>query len=242
MKNRTSLLALLLVLLPTFVAGAEKLSFLSETAVDPVRLLPGPPLLGSEEAKAELDCMVAIQETRTQVQVARCCSEVRVTLAAFRDVMGPWFTAENLPKLNRLVQRADKDTKYFTDAVKSHYDRKRPYDEDNRIHPATELERTPAYPSGHATRGIVFAKILIKLAPDRRAALLERGREIGWDRVLAGMHHPSDIIAGRVLGQAIAQALMENPSFEQELAEAKAEFDAVRLQQTAPVGAGAGGK
>jgi acid phosphatase (class A) len=238
MKNRRHLLSMILLLLAATAARAEKLNFLSETAVDPVKLLPAPASRDSEEVKAELDAMVAIQATRTKEQVARCCSEVKPTIAEFQDVLGPWFTPENLPKLARLLKKAEHDSKYFVGAAKVHFDRKRPYDEDSRIHPATELENTPAYPSGHATRGLLDAKILAKLAPRRRAELLERGRQIGWDRVIAGVHHPSDIVAGRVLGQAVAQALFDCKQFQDEFDAAKAEFDAVQSRQAEPAGVG----
>ena len=238
MRPRLQVLSAILLLLVATAARADKLYFLSETAVDPVRLLPAPASPDSEEAKAELDAMVAIQATRTKEQEARCSAEVTFSMAAFQGVIGRWFTEENLPKLARLLKNVEKDSKYFTGAVKKHYDRKRPYAEDSRIHPATEPENTPAYPSGHATRGLLYAKILAKLAPRRRAELLERGRQVGWDRVIAGVHHPSDIVAGRVLGQALAQALLDCPKFQDELAEAKVEFDAVKQQHEQPAGVG----
>ncbi len=70
----------------------------------------------------------------------------------------------------------------------------------------------------------MYALILAELAPEHRDALLDRGREIGWDRVVAGLHHPSDIIAGRVLGQALAQSLLADPKFRAQLVELKTEM------------------
>lgn len=238
MKTRSQVISLVLLLLLSTVASAEKLNYLSETAVDPVKLLPAPPSPASAEVKAELDLLVAIQTSRTPEQVARCHSEEKLGIAAFQDIVGPWFTAENLPKLERLTKHATKDTKYFTDAAKTHYDRKRPFAEDSRISPIVEKEPTPAYPSGHATRGTVMARILVKLDPSHRAEILERGRDIGWDRVIGGVHHPTDIMAGRVLGQAVSQALFDSADFQKEFDAAKAEFDDVKQHHAEPVGAG----
>src|SRR5208283_3499611 len=95
-----------------------------------------------------------------------------------------------------------------------------------------------AYPSGHATRGILFARILAQIAPDSRVELMERGREIGWDRVIAGVHRPSDIVAGRTLGEAIANALLDSKGFQEELAAAKAEFEEVKHEQRGPTPSG----
>ena len=74
---------------------------------------------------------------------------------------------------------------------------------------------------------------------DSRAELMERGREIGWDRVIAGVHRPSDIAAGRTVGEAITNALLDSKEFQQELAATKAEFEEVKHEQRdfAPAGA-----
>jgi len=222
-----------LILLMFLASGvrAEELRYLSADALNAVELLPTPATIDSEEARAERDLMVTLQRQRTEGQVARCRSEVKVTLAAFARVMGPWFTAENLPRLAQLLKHAEKDVVVFSGVAKTHFARKRPAAEDPRIQIAVENEDSPSYPSGHATRGIVFATIIAQLAPQQQAALLERGREIGWDRVIAGMHHPSDIIAGRVVGQAVARALLANPQFQEDLAAARTEFESVQKQK-----------
>jgi hypothetical protein len=49
------------------------------------------------------------------------------------------------------------------------------------------------------------------------------GQEIGWDRVVAGVHFPSDVYAGQVLGRALAQALLNNETFREQLELAKKE-------------------
>lgn len=85
-----------------------------------------------------------------------------------------------------------------------------------------------SYPSGHSTRGTVFAFVLAELFPAQREAILARGREAGWLRVQGGVHYPSDILAGRVLGLAIGHALMRSPAFQADLAAARAELAAGR--------------
>jgi acid phosphatase (class A) len=232
MSARVRIAGLILLTLLASGVRAEGLRYLSADAVNVVELLPAPAAIDSEEARAERDLMVALQQQRTEGQVARCRSEVKVTLAAFARVMGPWFTEENLPRLAQLLKHAEKDAGVFSGAAKNHFARKRPAAEDPRIKIAVENEDTPAYPSGHAMRGILFATILAQLAPQQQAPLLERGREIGWDRVIAGMHHPSDIVAGRVVGQAVARSLLASPRFQEELAAARAEFESVQKQKS----------
>ena len=147
-----------------------------------------------------------------------------MTLASFADIMPDFCTAENLPKLDKLLTAASKDLKYFGGAAKEYFQRKRPYWEDSRIQPLGPREEDFAYPSGHASRGILFAMILAQLEPRLADKLAERGREIGWDRVIGGVHHPSDIVAGRVLGLAVARALLRNPGFKADLKEVKQEY------------------
>jgi acid phosphatase (class A) len=68
--------------------------------------------------------------------------------------------------------------------------------------------------------------VLAELFPEKREAILTIGRDIGWDRVLIGKHFPTDVYAGRVLGQAIVRELRANAAFEHDLANAKAEIAA----------------
>jgi acid phosphatase (class A) len=173
--------------------------------------------------------MISIQEKRTKADVARCQSEVKLKVDSFQGVVGPWFTTKNLPRLAKVFAALEKDSKRVSDAGKNTFRRPRPEHEDSRIHVPIDDETTFAYPSGHATRGILYALILAELAPDHRDALLDRGREIGWDRVVAGLHHPSDIMAGRVLGQALAQSLLADARFQPELVELKAEFRSAQV-------------
>ena len=193
---------ILLTLAAAAVAQAKKPAYLDSAAVDPLKLLPGPPATGSAEARAELELMLSVQEKRTPADVDRCASEVKLGVEAFQSVLGPWCTKKNLPRLTQLLADLDKQSKEISNAAKDHFRRPRPEHEEPRIHVPIADDTTFAYPSGHAMRGIIYAEILAELVPDRREALLDRGREIGWDRVVAGLHHPTDIMAGRVLGQA----------------------------------------
>ncbi|HET9555477.1 MAG TPA: phosphatase PAP2 family protein, partial [Anaeromyxobacteraceae bacterium] len=100
--------------------------------------------------------------------------------------------------------------------------RPRPYEASAQVAPIVERERSASFPSGHATRGALFAALLAELAPGGRAALLRRGAEIGEDRVIAGVHYPSDVAAGQRLGEALARALLAEPAFRAALEAARA--------------------
>jgi len=200
-------------------------------------LLPQPPSVGSDEYKAEIDELLAIQASRTDEQIQRFHSQETLGPAAFKDILPELNSADNLPKMQALFKSLVKSAATPLDNGKNYFKRKRPYQEDSRIQPLGKPDTEFAYPSGHATRGILFATILAEIAPDKSEALLERGREIGWNRVIAGLHHPSDIAAGRVLGQAIARSLLRDADFKAQLEEVKAEYQAAKKGHAEPVGA-----
>ncbi|HEX9290473.1 MAG TPA: phosphatase PAP2 family protein, partial [Anaeromyxobacteraceae bacterium] len=105
--------------------------------------------------------------------------------------------------------------------LKERFARPRPYDADVRVAPAVAREPSFAFPSGHAVRGVLHALLLAELAPARREALLERGRQIGFDRVRGGVHWPSDVEAGQRLGGALAAARLADPRFRARLEAAR---------------------
>src|SRR5262249_54002430 len=146
----------------------------------------------------------------------------------FADVIGASFTAENYPKLAALFDDIEADSKYFSKSAKEHWARPRPFVVEKKVKPVTKQEIEGSYPSGHSTRGMLFAEVLAELYPDRRDALLERGRQIGWDRVIAGVHYPSDVAAGRVLGQNLARVMIANPEFQSRLQQVRSEVSAPR--------------
>ena len=174
-----------------------------------------------------MDFLLALQEKRTPEQVARCRDEVKLNMSLFQGVVGPWFTAANLPELDRLSRNVDKDLGHFIATAKRHFNRPRPAQADSRVTWAVQHDASLAYPSGHSTWGTVHALLLAEVAPEHREALLERGQAIGWDRAVAGARYYSDVVAGRVFGRALWQALLKSPQFREELAKVKAEFNRV---------------
>ena len=201
--------------------------------VDAVKLLPAPADLDTEEMRAELQTVLRVQESRTDKEVKRARADEKIRTDSFQTALGPWLTANNLPRLQALFERMEKEAKVYSDIAKNHFKRPRPLVADPRVKPLFE-QSDPGYPSGHALRGQMFALVLSELAPDKAETLLARGREIGWSRVVGGVHFPSDVSAGRTLGQALAREMLANPAIRTELAEIHREFDAARQQSPGP--------
>ena len=222
------------VLLALAVGAAPKERFLQAESVNAREILKGPFPDKSVDTQRELSFMFELQTTRTAPQEARCRSEVKWSPWLFRDVCGEWFTAENLPKTAELLAKVGRDTAAVCDAAKLLWNRPRPPLQDSRLHPATVLPSNGSYPSSHAAYGMVLASILADMAPDLRDALIRRGLEIGDDRVLAGVHFPSDVEAGRTLASAVMLKLRGNPRFLAALGEAGRELEMERAKHRPP--------
>ena len=152
-----------------------------------------------------------------------------MTLSAFAaGLRARVWRRESSPSSEALIVEVEAETKAVADKGKDIWKRPRPNVADPaRFSDPGDPEKTPGYPSAHSTRGTVFAQILINVFPDRSAQIIQkRSRDIGWVRVQAGVHTPLDIYAGRVLGQALAQAFMRDAAFQQDLAAAEAEVAA----------------
>ena len=210
---------------------------------DGVALLAPPPARDSEEEAADLAEARLVFKARTPEETKRAEKDASLSLFNFAPVIGPEFKPGKFPKMEALFAKVKTNITDTINIPKKHWQRLRPCQVDPALDGVGEKESSPSYPSGHSTRGTVQALMLAELFPEKRAAILDFGREIGWDRVLIGKHFPTDVQAGRVLGQAIMRELMASPEFQHDLAAAKEEVKgrmAVTKEQsshTAGVGA-----
>ncbi len=92
-----------------------------------------------------------------------------------------------------------------TVVAKNLYKRPRPYLRNTAIKPCISLESSTAYPSGHAAMGRAVGKILADKYPDRAEEIMVVANQVGTNRVIGGVHHPSDVVAGRKLGDELAR-------------------------------------
>jgi membrane-associated phospholipid phosphatase len=102
-------------------------------------------------------------------------------------------------------------------AVKVAVGRRRPLIE---AHPP--LARAPSelsFPSAHATSSVAAATALGRVAPNRRMLLYGLATGICLTRPYLGMHYPSDVLAGVVLGALIGRAVprLDEPGIEERL-------------------------
>jgi acid phosphatase (class A) len=202
-------------------------NYLAPGHPDGVALLAPPPATGSAEEAADLASARAVFNARTATETARASKDAGLSIFLFEPAIGPFFKAGKLPKTELLFLKVKISILQPINTPKNHWKRQRPYQLDPQLSLGAP-EMSFSYPSGHSTCGTVLALVLAELFPERKEAILAIGREIGWDRVLIGKHFPTDIYAGRVLGQAIVRELLASPDFQRDFAEAKAEAEAAQ--------------
>ncbi|MCX6944984.1 MAG: phosphatase PAP2 family protein [Opitutales bacterium] len=227
MRLNSLLLFALVAFAPLRAASVSQ--YLPPNQPDAVVLLAPPPVAGSPEDRVDLETSYAVASAATPAEVALAKAEGKLTIFHFAPAIGPWFQPGKFPQLEALFRQVEVEAKAVTTKGKKHWQRLRPYHVDPvRFPHAIEHEQPTdfGYPSGHSTRGTTFALLLAELFPSQRAAILAKGHEAGWLRVQGGVHYPTDIYAGRVLGQALAREFLASPSFQHDLAAVKAELAA----------------
>jgi membrane-associated phospholipid phosphatase len=85
----------------------------------------------------------------------------------------------------------------------------RPVQLDPRLVPLFATPNHPSYPSGHSCFGAAAAAVLAQLFPRDAAAFEGLAAESSESRLWAGIHFRSDLEAGRALGRAVAERVLE---------------------------------
>jgi len=85
----------------------------------------------------------------------------------------------------------------------------RPVQLDPRLVPLFSTPNHPSYPSGHSCFGAAAAAVLSHLFPRDAAVFEALATESSESRLWAGIHFRSDLEAGRALGRAVAQRVLE---------------------------------
>jgi undecaprenyl-diphosphatase len=81
--------------------------------------------------------------------------------------------------------------------------RRRPFE--HQLGPAAH---THSFPSGHASTSFAGATMLAAFAPRYRAGLYVLACAIAYSRLYDGVHYPTDVVAGAVLGVLTALLLL----------------------------------
>ncbi len=186
--------------------------------------VPPPPAPGSTEDQADRAKILEAQKARTPEIVAECKRDQTFSYKLFESIYGSGLTPANSPKFYALMDNVLAATKVVNETAKNKYKRQRPY----QGHPDTVKSLFTvtgfSYPSGHSMGSFTLATVLGAVFPDKKQAFLDRAAQIAQSRVDAGVHYPSDIAEGEVLGKATGEAILATSSFQGDLAAVEAEL------------------
>jgi acid phosphatase (class A) len=216
--------SLVLLMLLAAPAAAAEATFVTPDRLDLTKLLAPAPAPDSAQQKRDLADVLAVQKARTSAQSERALADATAGTFGFADVLGPNFNAQSVPLTAALFDKIRGDGAVAFSAGKSAWNRPRPFEVSTDVDPVGDRPGGSSYPSGSSTNGFLTAIVLASMVPEKAVALFARGREFGDDRVILGVHFPSDVEAGRFAATALATALMQEPAFLKDFAEAKSEL------------------
>lgn len=181
------------------------------------QLRPGPPP-SSKATRAEIEELARLAQQRNAATLDRIAywdagspgyrwNEIAIT-SSLKAGIG-LFAVRALALLNVAIYDATVaawDAKYA-------YNRPRPSEFNAggpkvSFQPAIPDPRSPAYPCEHSVAAGAAAAVLAYLFPDEAATFAARATEAAESRLLAGVQHRSDTVAGLALGRAVGDRVV----------------------------------
>ncbi|MEO0794627.1 MAG: phosphatase PAP2 family protein [Verrucomicrobiota bacterium] len=177
------------------------------------QLMPDPPRPDSIIQQKDMYVMEWMQRTRTPEQVAEARKLEHLVWTNFRDLITSSITDQEAEAISTLFDSMAGEMAPVIYHFKDLFDRPRPYAVNLDLSPCVSLEHSMSYPSGHATWGYAAGMLLGDLFPSDQEALLERGKLVGYARVIGGVHYPTDVLSGERLGEAMAESIMKTDAW-----------------------------
>ena len=175
--------------------------------------LPPPPPNGGVETILEMNHIVDVQNRSTEDE-----RKYAVRMDNLKNHYEMWARETNIitgqKYTNDFFNEIAECTDGYLNYMKMKYDRPRPYQlapiMNKRIERIIPDPMTSAYPSGHSMDAWVFAFILSKQYPVHQHEFYTIAQKIGQSRVVAGVHFPSDLSAGKMLAESALNIIQDH--------------------------------
>lgn len=211
-------------LLSAAPALAEEPPFLKGEDVSLLDIIPPPP--DGDATKAEIAAFHAFEATRTEERAKQAIADDDETVFRFLAGMGIDLDPAQVPLTAKFFESIAATEGEIVDPAKKVWARPRPPVVDVSIKPLIKLSKSGAYPSGHATLGMLFGITLAKMLPEKKDQLFARAVDYGFSRYVVGVHYLSDIEASKLAGVAIGNALLHDAAVIKAMEPVKAELRA----------------
>jgi acid phosphatase (class A) len=175
------------------------------------------PAKGTPEEAEDFQRLYALQTSRTKAQCDQAKVEYIADPGSFIAYLPFKMKEADIQKVTPLLMKVRADSDFIIHHFKDQYARPRPPLQSENLKPCIELPTSMAYPSGHASIGVVLGETLSEIFPKHKKAFKKRGEEFGDYRVLGGVHFPSDVEMGRILGGKVMSEIRKNPAYHKEV-------------------------
>ncbi|HUA34908.1 MAG TPA: phosphatase PAP2 family protein [Candidatus Binataceae bacterium] len=187
------------------------------------RILAPPPRSDSAAGRADLDGVLDVQRNLTPTEIQDARTDTCISVFRFADVMGTGFNYQSLPFAREFFARIFQDEDHELQIAKDYFKRRRPFVADRRVKLLVDQRPNFAYPSGHATFAYAVSIVLANMVPEKAQAIFERAASYSRNRIVAGVHYPADIEAGRISASVIDNQFFQDRKFESDYARARIE-------------------
>ena len=210
-------------------------TFVAPEALDLARTLPRWPADDTLAGRADLETVRDLALFRTPDLAAEADADAPLGPVPWTArIAGVAFSPETHPRTAALLVSVHDDMRAVNRAANAvHGWRERPSVRDPSVKPSLSLgaQPTPAYPSARTAGARVWAGVLCDLAPAQCPAFEVQAARTAWLRVIGGVHYPTDIAGGRIVGDAFLARLRTNPAYKAALADARGEWAASAMPQ-----------
>lgn len=177
---------------------------------------PPPPKAGSPEDLKDLALVMDWQVRRSGEDCAQANAAAHANYDTFFAGVSPF--PHPLPSTAfAILARIKTETDGVAADIKEKFRRERPFLRDPELDPCLGRIGGLAYPSGHATISRVFAHVLAGLVSSDREVFFARADKAALERVIGGVHHPSDIEAGKELADRLYGKYMKSKVFRRDM-------------------------
>jgi len=171
-----------------------------------------PPMPESAAARDDLAVLNWLQRHRTPQMVATTWTTLGRDAALFSPALGVDMS-KSTPRVGQGLEAFLALVDQACNRIKSIVRRPRPYWSHAHLKPCLPPELGFSFPSGHSTWYQAAAELLADLLPERRERLLTIGSYGGANRVMCGVHYPSDVDAAQRLARAAAEQIITSPQW-----------------------------